>query len=350
VPRDRASDDVNRWASRRAPEVLARAEAEAVAILRDALVEAGLRHRADAPAAKPDAPAAKPAAPAAKPAAPATPAAPRADEGELLWAYCVLGASAPQPADLEGIDGRYPIERIEAAGLAALVSRVPASEFGAEPLRENLNDLDWLERVARAHEAVLEAVLAEATIVPLRLCTLYESRDGVRRMLAQEHPALSAALGGLVGREEWGVKFYVEPSKLEEEARRTSDEAAELSKELEAQSEGGAYMLRRRLERHLREVSHALASSAAADVRATLEACDEIDVVMRPPQNRELSGHEGEMLTNAACLVDSAGLERLRRVAAEMEERYAALGARVELTGPWPPYNFVPGGDAAALA
>jgi hypothetical protein len=262
----------------------------------------------------------------------------------------VLGATAPQPADLEGIDARYGVERVEAAGLAALVSRVPASEFSAEPLRENLNDLEWLERVARAHEAVLEAVLADATIVPLRLCTLYESREGVRRMLRQEQPALSAALGALVGRDEWGLKFFVESSKVEAEAHRTSDEVAQLTKELESQTGGGAYMLRRRLERHVREVSHALASSAAADIKATLEACSEIDAVIRPPQNRELSGHEGEMLTNAACLVDPAGLERLRRLAAELEERYEALGARIELTGPWPPYNFVPGGDAAALA
>jgi Gas vesicle synthesis protein GvpL/GvpF len=342
----RGSDDLSRWARAQAPELLARAEAEAVAILRDALVDAALRARTAEPAPAADREASAPRPDREPPAQRPAPAR----EGELLWAYCVLGATAPQPPDLPGIDGRNPVERIEAGGLAALVSRVPASEFHAEPLRENLNDLAWLERVARAHESVLEAVLAKATIVPLRLCTLYENADGVRRMLTQEQPALSAALGGLVGREEWGLKFFVDPSKLDEQARRTSDEAAELSKEVERQSGGGAYMLGRRLERHLREVGNALASSAAADVRGMLEGSRDIDVVMRPPQNRELSGHEGEMLTNAACLVDAAGLERLRRLAAEVEERYEDLGARVELTGPWPPYNFVPGGDAAALA
>jgi Gas vesicle synthesis protein GvpL/GvpF len=343
VARDRAADDLTRWAAQQAPELLARARAEAVAILRDALVEAALAER------RSHAPSAEPAA-----AAQVTPSAqpepsPRPDEGELIWVYCVLGASAPQPDDLPGIDERFPVERVEAAGLAALLSRVPRSEFAAEPLRENLNRLDWLERVARAHEAILEAVLARATIVPLRLCTLYETEDGVRRMLQQEQRTLSDALDALVGRDEWGVKLFVDGDKLEDEARATSDEAARLTRELERQSTGGAYMLQRRLERHLREVASSLASAVAADMQHSLEALG-IDVVMRPPQNRELSQHEGEMLANAACLVDVAGLERLRRLAAETEERYETLGARVELSGPWPPYNFVPGGDAAALA
>lgn len=346
VPSDPAGDDLKDWAARKAPELLARAQQEAVAILRDALVEAALAGRSA------EGSAAMPAAAAASPPperAPASTAAPIALEGELLWVYCVLDARAPQPAELGGIDERFAVERVEAAGLAALVSRVPRAEFAAEPLRENLNKLDWLERVARAHEAVLEAVLADATIVPLRLCTLYENEDGVRRMLHQEQAALTAALGALLGREEWGVKLFVDAEKLQEEARASSEEAAKLTRELERQSGGGAYMLQRRLERHLREVSNSLASAVAADMQERLEALG-VEVVLRSPQNRELSGHEGEMLTNAACLVDAAGLQRLQQLATQMEERYDSLGARVELTGPWPPYNFVPGGDAAALA
>jgi hypothetical protein len=347
VARDRAADELSQWAAQQGPELLARARAEAVAVLRDALVEAALaERRSQAPRAE-AAPAAPPA-PAAR-GEPQPQPSPPVDEGELVWVYCVLAASAPQPDDLPGIDERFPVERVDAAGLAALVSRVPRSEFAAEPLRENLNRLEWLERVARAHEAILESVLARATIVPLRLCTLYENEDGVRGMLQQEHGALGDALAALVGREEWGLKLFVDSDKLEAEARATSDEAAQLAKELERQSAGGAYMLQRRLERQLREVASSLASAAAADMQQSLEALG-VAYVLRAPQNRELSQHEGEMLTNAACLVDAEGLERLRQLAARMEERYQPLGARVELSGPWPPYNFVPGSDAAALA
>jgi hypothetical protein len=33
-------------------------------------------------------------------------------------------------------------------------------------------------------------------------------------------------------------------------------------------------------------------------------------------------------------------------LAGDLERDHAHLGARLELTGPWPPYNFVPGGGA----
>jgi hypothetical protein len=54
------------------------------------------------------------------------------------------------------------------------------------------------------------------------------------------------------------------------------------------------------------------------------------------------------MLLNAAYLVDADRVGELRALVAELEDRHAAVGARIELTGPWPPYNFVPAEDAPA--
>ena len=37
---------------------------------------------------------------------------------------------------------------------------MPLEVYGEAPLRELLNDLDWLERMARTHETVIERMLA----------------------------------------------------------------------------------------------------------------------------------------------------------------------------------------------
>ena len=55
--------------------------------------------------------------------------------------------------------GRRGRDSSRKGGLAALVSRVPLSEYGEEPVRARLEDPDWLEAKARAHEAVLEGAL-----------------------------------------------------------------------------------------------------------------------------------------------------------------------------------------------
>jgi Gas vesicle synthesis protein GvpL/GvpF len=324
-------DELARWAARRAPELLARAESEAVEELKRILLEAAMGARPE----RPETP-----RPARQEAAPAEVRRTEPGiQGDALWAYCVTRSGEP-PA-VAGVHGA-PVERVEEKGLGAFVSRVPLDEFGEEPLRRNLNDLDWLERVARSHEAVLERALDHGTIVPLRICTIFADEQGVARMLAEQATPLQTALDALSGRQEWGVKLLVDRASLDRvAAERTPPEEG-----LEGQGAGGAYMLRRRHERHVREAADRLAEGLADDVHARLLDWAS-DAVVNPPQNRELSGHEGDMLLNAAYLVETAKVDRLRELVDELGEQHRGLGARLELTGPWPPYNFVPRTETA---
>ena len=326
------ADELARWAAGRAPELLARAEAEAVAILRDALVAAALpRGRAAPPPSAPE--------PRPEPAAPT---------GEALWAYGVIRAGAPVPAG-EGVAGG-PIERVDADGVAALVSRVPLAEFGEAPLRHNLNELPWLERVARAHEAVLELALTGATIAPLRLCTIYDDAERVRAMLEEGRERFLGALDALEGRQEWGLKLLLDPARVRDEARRRLPDAdTEAAAQAGGRGEGADYMLRRRHERRIAEAADALAGEIARQVHARVQDWA-VDAVTRPAQNRDLSGYEGQMALNAAYLVEADRVDGLRELVAELQAHHRAVGATIELTGPWPPYNFVPHGGAEAFA
>jgi Gas vesicle synthesis protein GvpL/GvpF len=316
---------VERWAAAQAPELLRRAQEEAVAELKAALVGAVLRGRE--------------AAPPPVPASPPPPARPR--HGHALWVYCVAAEGALPAIDQPGVHPDGSLQRIEHDGLAVLASRVPLAEFGEEALRRNLNDLQWLERVARAHEAVLDRALELSTIVPLRLCTIYADERGVKRMLDEKHAALQTALQALEGHQEWAVKLLVDRATLEAAARARSPEATALEQEVTSRSGGGAYMLRRRFEREVRNAADRLVDELADDVHARLQ--DWADrAVLNAPQNPELSGHEGEMVLNAAYLVEKEKVPRLHELVDELQQRHGELGARLELTGPWPPYNFVP--------
>jgi hypothetical protein len=330
-----------RWAAERAPHLVRRAEEEAVELLRDALVRSVIGGPTAPPAVGN---AVGPAPPAQRRATPARDAETTA---ELLWAYGVVSRDAELPSGLPGVDPGAAVERIDTGELSALVSRVPASEFGAEPLRDNLNELAWLERVARAHEAVLERVLDAGPVIPLRICTIYVNAENVQQMLGGRQGSFTAALAALSGRQEWGVKVLADPERLAAAARAGDSRSAELEQDLRSTTEGGAYMLRRRMERHLRSLTDALAAEVADEVHARLAGVAR-EAVTRPPQNRELSGHAGEMLLNAAYLVDVERVEELRGLGRELADRFRDLGMELEVTGPWPPYNFVPG-DAGVL-
>jgi hypothetical protein len=250
---------------------------------------------------------------------------------ELLWAYGIVPAPAALSVDVPGVAGGA-VDAVTEGELAALVSAVSRSEFDAAPLREHLNDLAWLERVAREHEAVLEAALGSTTVVPLRLCTIFDDPDGTRRMLARERDVLNDALARLDGRQEWGVKLLVDGERLAATAAPSGNQA---------HGEGGAaYLARRRHERQAREAARALAAQMVDDVDGSLRA-HALSAVRLRAQNRELSGHVGDMLLNGAYLLEADQVDGLRETAADLQARYADVGARFVVTGPWPPYNFV---------
>jgi len=324
--------ELERWAAGRAAELVARAEAEAVSELKAALLRAASAPAPATPRAAP--PRATTPAAEATPRAAAAEAAPADVTGDALWAYCVARDDAALDAGGAGVHPGGAVEWMREGGLALLCSRVPLSEFGERPLRRNLNDLPWLERTARAHEAAIGAAFEQAPVVPLRLCTIFADEAGARRMLAERREALAAALDALAGREEWSVKLLLDRERLADQLREPGDEPA-------AADTGAGYLLLRREERRLREAVDDRAASLAEDVHARLQE-RAVDARVRPAQNRELSGHEGDMVLNGAYLVERDQGDGLRALVAELEERHRALGARIALGGPFPPYSFVP--------
>jgi len=256
---------------------------------------------------------------------------------EALWAYCVAPAGGRHPEGVPAVHADSPVERVEAGDLAAFVSRVPLSDFAEEPLRRHLNEFPWLERVARRHEGVLEATLPHTTVVPLRMCTIFADEQGVRRMLEEQRAALVSALEALRGREEWTVKVLVDREALEAAARDRDPALA--AEEPAGQGAGAAYFGRRRVERELRDAADHLAADVAEDVHVRLRDAA-VDAVLGRPQNRKLSGHEGDMVLNGAYLVERDRAGELRALVAELQDRHGGIGARVMLSGPLPPFNF----------
>ena len=342
-------------AAERAPELVAAAQAEAAAkvrsILTEAIAESLLDHVGEhlgaRPARRPEPQPRRRAKPVREPEPEArqAPAPPPADAAPALYVYGVTWASqADMPEEIPGVDPRHPAELIEHHGLAAIASRVSLAEFGEEQLHDNLNDVAWLEEKARAHEAVLDDALSRMTVVPMRLCTIYRSASQVEGMLVSEHHAFTDALRRLEGKAEWGVKLIAEPGAIE---RAAVPGGAENSEEPGAGSEGAAYMSRKRREAEIRKRADDVAEGWADVVHTRLAACAS-EALLNPLQNPEVSGHTGEMLLNGVYLVEDRDAEAFRGAVDALSEEFRSRGARVELTGPWPPYNFVKSSIEAA--
>ena len=282
-----------------------------------------------------------------------------ADGALGAYAYCVMAGDArPALEGVAGVDPARPPRVLRRSDLAAVAGDVALSDFGAAPLKRNLEDVRWLERIARAHEAVLDRALQAGTVVPLRLCTVFADEAAVLAMLDRERAALQAALARLEGRAEWGVKLIADPSAVRaaaggppaEPARSagaSGERAAEAPDRAGAPGppgSGHAYLARKRRDRLAREEARRVAHEAARTVHAGLGAQAAAATVLRPPP-RELSGEAGELVLNGAYLVDRERGGQFRALAERIGEGQRRRGLRLEVTGPWPPYSFA--GDRA---
>jgi hypothetical protein len=348
-----AADDLDRaigaLAAEIAPRLVAEVREGAIAAVRDdlsrRLTDALLRTcgeellRGEEPRRPVGGAPAREAAPAPHPLAEHARATTRAH-----YVYGVVRAGAALPADLAGVEPSAPVGQVEEGDLAALVSEVPLAEFDEDALRENLNDVAWLEEKARAHEDVLEAALARGAVVPLRLCTVFAGEEQVRAMLVREHGVLKDALERLEGRAEWGLKAYADRGAVEREALQQiagdDDEVAEMSA-------GTAYMNRRRAEARAREQVEEIADRWALAIHARLAAVAS-EALLNPLQKPEMSGHEGEMFLNGVYLVSDAEAPAFRAAVAALGEEFDRHGVELDLTGPWPAYNFVKSSIEAA--
>ena len=262
------------------------------------------------------------------------------EDGPGWYLYGVVSTGeAPALEQLLGVDPRYAVGVVTEGGLAGVTSRVSLQEFDENALSERLGDAAWLEEKIRAHEQVLEGVLALASVVPCRFCTVYRTEDDLRRFLAERREALTEGLARVAGRVELGVKAFVDRERFATGGALRSDSVRELAERVSQSGGGRAYLEARQLERLVDEELASFGGEIAANLHGRLlEAAD--DGVQLSLQRPEVSGREEEMLFNGAYLVEDRA--RFERELASLAGEHAESGVELELTGPWPPYNFVP--------
>jgi Gas vesicle synthesis protein GvpL/GvpF len=121
----------------------------------------------------------------------------------------------------------------------------------------------------------------------------------------------------------------------------------ELAERAAASTPGQAYLLRKKIEAARDDETRAETRRAAAEVERRLRSAS--DAAARLRVLRDEAAEQGEVAARLAFLVPRAGFEEFRAAAEGLAEEYAPLGFRLELTGPWPAYNFVASGDEERL-
>jgi Gas vesicle synthesis protein GvpL/GvpF len=253
--------------------------------------------------------------------------------GHATYLYCLLHRAEPprlasMPRGLAGM-ARPRALRITSR-LYLIVADAPLGRYGAAAINGRLHDLDWVSACALAHEAVVEHAASLGTAVPMKLFTLFSSEDRALRHMRGRRRALAAVIRRIAGRQEWGVRVRADVKAATNGQGRVTRRAVS----------GTQFLLRKQRDAAARRRR---ATPASAPVRRALGALGrDADGAKRraiPAAASRVSG----LVADVVYLVPTRGRARFLHAVTQARRALARQGYDLALTGPWPPYHFIPG-------
>ncbi len=184
------------------------------------------------------------------------------------------------------------------------------------------------------HEAVVEALMADRTVLPARFGTMVSGEAAVQAVLVAHYDGLVANLKWVCGRVELGLRVLWDGI----EGRPSTPECSKQVALRGSGMDGRSYLLARLEEERQTQVWRQRAEVLAAEIHSSLAplAVESTYQVLMTDR----------MLLVAAYLVERDQMTAFQRMVNALKSAHLTLD--LLCTGPWPPYNFVTVGALAA--
>ena len=239
--------------------------------------------------------------------------------------YCVIPCKENRTFDVNAIgNGGGVVHMVCHQGLAAVVSDSPMKQY--ESTRQNMV----------AHERVLETVMRETTLLPVRFGTVTDSVSPVRnikKLLESRFEEFQKLLEDIEDKVELGLKaFWRDEKAIFEEIVAENADIRRLRNSLSGKSPEATHFDRVRLGEMVKEALNRKRAKETAKILLPLRR------IAHSVRENEAMGDR--MVVNAAFLVNKSKEPEFDQVVGKLDEQ---LGGRVALKyiGSAPPYNFI---------
>ena len=241
-------------------------------------------------------------------------------EGKYI--YCIINGNEGRNFGPIGIGKREDIvSTIGFNDISAVISSSPVSRYVIDP--ENLT----------AHEKVIETVMKDYTVLPVRFCTIANSAEEVRTFLRRQYGEFKGMLHDLDNKVEMGLKArWIHMDEIFEKIGRDDREVTELKEKIaESGKKAGSDD----------KIALGKAVKAALDEKKQLTA----EKILRRFKRLTLETRRNDpvgddMFLNAVFLIDRTREKQFDFLVEDLAEEYEKE-ADFKLVGPAPPFNFV---------
>ncbi len=258
-----------------------------------------------------------------------------------LYLFCFARSECVGDIPGPGVDGQCPLSLLRSsADLCAVVCEVALEDFCGPAAERRMEQLAWITPRALRHEEVIEEVMSHSPVLPARFGTLFSSRKKLSEFLAQHRATIARFLTRVANQQEWSVKGFLERKQAVQGL--TSARVAAEQAQLASLAPGRRYFEEKRLraeaEKELSRWLNQTRSNLAGLLRERAEGFCECPV--HPCASP--SEHRSECVLNWAFLLRKSAIAEFRSRIDQLNACPAAPGLVFELSGPWPPYRFVP--------
>jgi len=176
---------------------------------------------------------------------------------KLIYLYGLVpteeAKEMPFPS-LEGMDENNPIYAFCFDDITAFVCDLPSAQYSEEVLKEKIeNDMKWLQDKAMHHHETLLFLHSRYTLLPMKFCTVYKSKDSCHKSIADNKEKTLSSLQLLKKSEEWNIKVYAHTNSLKKYLLTNNETIQKKKEEITTLPPGRQFFERKKMERLIEE-------------------------------------------------------------------------------------------------
>ncbi|MFK7848038.1 MAG: GvpL/GvpF family gas vesicle protein [Rhodothermales bacterium] len=263
------------------------------------------------------------------------------EDQERVGYYVVaitLGHFEFQLPDLS-IDEAYPLFVFPFGSAQAIISKVPLNVYSDEALQAKLNDPAWFEGTLRKHTQILGQIQTQASIVPMRVCTICDSKNGLDAFLREHHDDFVSTLELIEGNYSWRFSIYCNEPRLRTLTAKASNRVRAIQAEMAGKTKVAGQPLHEKLEAVLEEEARSVCKACVKHSHGTLSVISSKNIVQSFTEDQAGDTQKREIF-RCEYLVSVAQKDNFKKNIGVLVESYKSLGFELEIDGPYSPAKF----------
>lgn len=237
------------------------------------------------------------------------------------------------------IDEAYPLFVFPFGNAQAILSKVPLDVYSDNALQAKLNDPAWFEGTLRKHTQILGQVQTQASIVPMRVCTICDSKKGLDAFLREHHDDFVSTLELIEGNYSWRFSVFCNEPRLRTLTAKASNRVRAIQAEMAGKTKVAGQPLHEKLEAVLEEEARSVCKACVKHSHGTLSVISSKNLVHSFSEEQAGDAQKREIF-RCDYLVSVAQKEKFKKEISVLVESYKSLGFELEIDGPYSPAKF----------